>query len=59
MIVKNRVDYYLLHTYVCANMGMRSAYQHEISLSQKTLNGCRSPAGNPNLFRRRFHTNFI
>jgi len=32
--VKNRVDYYLLHTSVCANMGIRIAYQHEIALSQ-------------------------
>jgi len=31
--VKNRVDYYLLHTYVCANIGIGSAYQHEIALS--------------------------
>jgi len=32
--VKNRVDYYLLHTYICANMG---AYQHEIARSQRIL----------------------
>jgi len=36
--VKNRVDYYLLHTSVCANMGIRSAYQHEIALSQIIIN---------------------
>ena len=35
--MKNRVDYYLLHTYVRANMGIRSAYQHEISLPQKII----------------------
>jgi len=38
VIVKNRADYYVLHTSVCANMGIRSAHQHEIALSQKFLN---------------------
>jgi len=38
MIVKNRVDYYLLHTSVCANMEIRSAHQHEIALSQNFIN---------------------
>ena len=38
VIVKNRVDYYLLHTYVCAYMGIRSAHQHKIVLSQILMN---------------------
>ena len=35
LIVKNRVDYYLLHASVGVDMRTSSTYQHEISLSLK------------------------